>query len=143
MYSEPTYKINNVEQIDNDIDDREEIDGIYKLSEIELTDKQKQQIIDERDVTMTDEIEIYDETVALTTDSGAYIADLEMIYPNILIGTIMTVASVILFFCVLLLSILMTDDTGDITLWWSFSLILTGLFFASITFLIICSFTLF
>jgi hypothetical protein len=50
--SEQTYKIDNVKHVEglNDIDNVEEIE-IYKLSEIELTHEQKQQIMEQKDVT--------------------------------------------------------------------------------------------
>jgi uncharacterized membrane protein YdfJ with MMPL/SSD domain len=104
ILSKQTYKINDVTHTEefNDMTDSE-INGIYKLSESGLTHKQKQQIIDEKSVITKEELEIDVGTVALTTDTGVYIANVDSTYQNALMETIMLIASAILLlivFCI-------------------------------------------
>jgi hypothetical protein len=107
VQSEQIYKIDNVKHVEkfDDIDNREKIDETYKLSETELTDKQKQKIMEQKDVTTENEIHedaslYYSSQVALKDDSGSYIADVKYIYQNLpWIGLIMVLVSFILFFC--------------------------------------------
>lgn len=95
VVSEQSYKIDDVKHVEelSDVDNIDEIDEAYKLSGSKLTNKQKQRIMNEKSVTTTDEIEINDGTVALTTDNGWYIADVEQSYPNAFVGIIITFIS--------------------------------------------------
>jgi hypothetical protein len=95
-------KIDDVRHIEglDEIDNIEKIDETYELSEIGLTDKQKQQIMNEKSVTTKKELTI-DDTVALTTDSGSYIVNVKTIHPTILVELIMSLVSFILFFCMI------------------------------------------
>jgi hypothetical protein len=90
-----------VERLD-EVDDMSDINKAYELSEIGLTDKQKQQIMNEKSVTitregksatMTNELKYMNgQTVALTTDSGSYIADVENIYINMSLMEMMMIS---------------------------------------------------
>jgi hypothetical protein len=97
------YNINDVTHVEefNDMTDTEKIDGIYELSQSGLTGETKRQITSKEDVIINDESKIDGGTVALTTDSGAYIADMRTTYPNSLIEGIMLLASSIIAFLVL------------------------------------------
>jgi hypothetical protein len=89
---------------------------IYEFPEIELTHEQKQQIMEQKDVITENEIHedaslYYSQQVALTTDDGVYIANVETAFPNILPKTIMTLVTFILFSC-MSFATAMIDDTG-------------------------------
>jgi len=79
----------------SDMTDTERIDGIYKLSQSGLTDETKRDIMQEKNVVTNGKSKIEGGTVALITDNGAYIADTEISYPN-MIGRIMMIVSTIL-----------------------------------------------
>jgi hypothetical protein len=102
-------KIDDVRHIEgfDEIDNIEKIDETYELSEIGLTDKQEQHIMDEKDVTTKNEI--HSGTVVLKTDTGLYIANTEWSHPNILTEIIMSLVSFILFFCMMFVPIILDN----------------------------------
>jgi hypothetical protein len=108
--SKHSYKIDDVRHIEglDEIDNIEEVRETYELSEIGLTNKQEQQIMDEKSVTMKKELKIdAGQTVALTTDNGSYIAHTAWAFPNILTETITSLVSLILFFCMIFVPIIL------------------------------------
>jgi hypothetical protein len=102
--SNQVHKIHDVRHVEglNDVDNTEEIDEIHKLSESGLTDKQKQQIMDEKSITTRDlEIDIWRggiaaPTVVLTTDNSLYIADIEETSNTTSAETIMSIVGLML-----------------------------------------------
>jgi hypothetical protein len=115
-------KIDDVKHIEglDEIDNIEKIDETYELSEIGLTNKQEQQIMDEKDITTKNEI--HSGTVVLKTDTGLYIAYTERVYPNILTETIMSLVSFILFFCMMFVPIILDNRF----LWDALQVVATG-----------------
>jgi hypothetical protein len=126
--SERSYKIDNVRHAEkfNDIDNIEDIDESHKLSEIGLTNKQEQQIMDEKSVTTKNKLEIDSgQTIALTTDSGAYIVYVETTYPDTL--RVMTLVCFMLFFCIFLVSVFIIDVDCKYIYRWGVIILVAGL----------------